>query len=149
MHHPFTSPRDEDLPILDSDPSKVRAKAYDLVADGFELGTGSIRIHRREVQNKIFSIMGYDDTEIERRFGHLLRAFEYGAPPHGGMAPGLDRTIMILAGESSLREVIAFPKNQRAQDLMLGAPSPLDERQLRELHLRVVYPEDEDTTSRA
>lgn len=149
MHHPFTSPRDEDLPILDSDPSKVRAKAYDLVADGFELGTGSIRIHRREVQNKIFSIMGYDDTEIERRFGHLLRAFEYGAPPHGGMAPGLDRTIMILAGESSLREVIAFPKNQRAQDLMLGAPSPLDERQLRELHLRVIYPEDQDTTSRA
>ncbi|MDW8058938.1 MAG: aspartate--tRNA ligase [Thermomicrobium sp.] len=144
MHHPFTSPRDEDVPLLDSDPGRVRAKAYDLVADGYELGTGSIRIHRREIQNKIFAIMGYDDDEIERRFGHLLRAFEYGAPPHGGMAPGLDRTVMILAGESSLREVIAFPKNQRAQDLMLGAPSPLDERQLRELHLRIVYPEEEE-----
>ncbi len=147
MHHPFTSPRDEDLPLLDTDPGRVRAKAYDLVADGYELGTGSIRIHRRDVQNKIFAIMGYDDAEIERRFGHLLRAFEYGAPPHGGMAPGLDRTVMILAGESSLREVIAFPKNQRAQDLMLGAPSPIDERQLRELHLCVVYPEDEGADS--
>ena len=146
MHHPFTSPRDEDIPLLDSDPGRVRAKAYDLVADGYELGTGSIRIHRRDVQNKIFAIMGYDDAEIERRFGHLLRAFEYGAPPHGGMAPGLDRTVMILAGESSLREVIAFPKNQRAQDLMLGAPSPIDERQLRELHLRIVYPEEQKST---
>ncbi len=146
MHHPFTSPRDEDIPLLDSDPGRVRAKAYDLVADGYELGTGSIRIHRRDVQNKIFAIMGYDDAEIERRFGHLLRAFEYGAPPHGGMAPGLDRTVMILAGESSLREVIAFPKNQRAQDLMLGAPSPIDERQLRELHLRIVYPEEQEST---
>lgn len=145
MHHPFTSPRDEDIPLLDSDPGRVRAKAYDLVADGYELGTGSIRIHRRNVQNKIFAIMGYDDAEIERRFGHLLRAFEYGAPPHGGMAPGLDRTVMILAGESSLREVIAFPKNQRAQDLMLGAPSPIDERQLRELHLRIVYPEEQES----
>jgi len=145
MHHPFTSPRDEDIPLLDSDPGRVRAKAYDLVADGYELGTGSIRIHRRDVQNKIFAIMGYDDAEIERRFGHLLRAFEYGAPPHGGMAPGLDRTVMILAGESSLREVIAFPKNQRAQDLMLGAPSPIDERQLRELHLRIVYPEEQES----
>ncbi|GBD21799.1 Aspartate--tRNA ligase [bacterium HR28] len=144
MHHPFTSPLDQDVPLLDTDPGRVRAKAYDLVADGYELGTGSIRIHRREVQNKIFAIMGYDDAEIERRFGHLLRAFEYGAPPHGGMAPGLDRTVMILAGESSLREVIAFPKNQRAQDLMLGAPSPLDEKQLRELHLRVIYPEEEN-----
>ncbi|MER3405215.1 MAG: aspartate--tRNA ligase, partial [Chloroflexota bacterium] len=117
--------------------------AYDLVADGWELGTGSIRIHRREVQNAIFRIMGYDEAEIERRFGHLLRAFEYGAPPHGGMAPGLDRTVMILAGEDNIREVIAFPKNQRAQDLMFGAPSPIDEQQLRELHIRVVLPEEE------
>lgn len=147
MHHPFTSPRDEDIPLLDTDPGRVRAKAYDLVADGYELGTGSIRIHRRDIQNKIFSIMGYDDAEIERRFGHLLRAFEYGAPPHGGMAPGLDRTVMILAGESSLREVIAFPKNQRAQDLMLGAPSPLDEKQLEELHLRIVYPEEASSST--
>lgn len=144
MHHPFTSPRDEDLPLLDSNPGQVRAKAYDLVADGYELGTGSIRIHRRDIQNKIFAIMGYDEAEIDRRFGHLLRAFEYGAPPHGGMAPGLDRTVMILAGENSLREVIAFPKNQRAQDLMLGAPSPLDEKQLRELHLAILPDESEN-----
>jgi len=144
MHHPFTAPVDEDVPLLETDPGRVRAKAYDLVADGWELGTGSIRIHRREVQNAIFRIMGYDDAEIERRFGHLLRAFEYGAPPHGGMAPGLDRTVMILAGEDNIREVIAFPKNQRAQDLMFGAPSPIDEQQLRELHIRVVLPEEDE-----
>ncbi|MGA7670601.1 MAG: aspartate--tRNA ligase [Nitrolancea sp.] len=140
MHHPFTSPMDEDVDLLDTDPGSVRAKAYDLVLDGLELGSGSIRIHRREVQNKIFEIMGYDALEIEHRFGHLLRAFEYGAPPHGGMAPGIDRTVMILAGEETIREVIAFPKNQGAQDLMMGAPSPIDDRQLNELHVRVVQP---------
>jgi len=142
MHHPFTAPLDEDVSLLEVAPGRVRAKAYDLVADGFELGTGSIRIHRREVQNAIFRIMGYDDAEIERRFGHLLRAFEFGAPPHGGMAPGLDRTVMILAGEENIREVIAFPKNQRAQDLMFGAPAPIDEQQLRDLHIRLVLPEE-------
>ena len=140
MHHPFTSPMDEDLTLLDTDPGSVRAKAYDLVLDGLELGSGSIRIHQREVQNKIFEIMGYDAKEIEHRFGHMLRAFEYGAPPHGGMAPGIDRTVMILAGEENIREVIAFPKNQGAQDLMMGAPSPIDERQLADLHIRVAKP---------
>jgi aspartyl-tRNA synthetase len=140
MHHPFTSPVDEDVPLLDTDPGSVRAMAYDLVLDGLELGSGSIRIHQRSVQNKIFEIMGYDAQEIERRFGHMLRAFEYGAPPHGGMAPGIDRTVMILAGEETIREVIAFPKNQGAQDLMMGAPSPIDDRQLDELHIRVAEP---------
>jgi aspartyl-tRNA synthetase len=143
MHHPFTSPMDEDVALLGSDPERVRAKAYDLVVDGYELGSGSIRIHRREIQNRIFEIMGYDPAEIEARFGHMLNAFEYGAPPHGGMAPGIDRTVMILAGEDSIREVIAFPKNQSAQDLMMSAPSPIDEGQLRELHLKVVRPEQE------
>lgn len=140
MHHPFTSPMDEDVALLDTNPGAVRAKAYDLVLDGLELGSGSIRIHQRSVQNKIFEIMGYDALEIERRFGHMLRAFEYGAPPHGGMAPGIDRTVMILAGEETIREVIAFPKNQGAQDLMMGAPSSVDQRQLDELHIRVVEP---------
>ncbi len=140
MHHPFTSPMDEDVPLLDTDPGAVRAKAYDLVLDGLELGSGSIRIHQRPVQNKIFEIMGYDAPEIEHRFGHMLRAFEYGAPPHGGMAPGIDRTVMLLAGEETIREVIAFPKNQGAQDLMMGAPSTIDDHQLEELHIRVVKP---------
>ncbi|MDI3341515.1 MAG: aspartate--tRNA ligase [Sphaerobacter sp.] len=139
-HHPFTSPMDEDLDILESDPGRARAKAYDIVLDGYELGSGSIRIHRRDVQNKIFELMGYDDAEIERRFGHLLRAFEYGAPPHGGIAPGIDRVVMILAGEENIREVIAFPKNQSAQDLMLGAPSPIDQAQLDELHIALKLP---------
>ncbi|HLI52108.1 MAG TPA: amino acid--tRNA ligase-related protein, partial [Thermomicrobiaceae bacterium] len=101
----------------------------------------SIRIHRRDIQSKVFAAMGYDEAEIERRFGHLLRAFEYGAPPHGGIAPGIDRTVMLLAGESNIREVIAFPKNQSAQDLMMGAPSPIDDAQLEELHLKVALPE--------
>jgi aspartyl-tRNA synthetase len=140
MHHPFTSPMDEDIAMLDSDPGRVRAKAYDVVLNGLELGSGSIRIHQRAVQNKIFEIMGYDAQEIENRFGHMLRAFEYGAPPHGGMAPGIDRTVMILAGEETIREVIAFPKNQGSQDLMMGAPSPIDSQQLRELHIGVVEP---------
>ncbi|MBX6341585.1 MAG: aspartate--tRNA ligase, partial [Thermomicrobiaceae bacterium] len=139
-HHPFTAPMDEDLHLLDSEPGKVRAKAYDIVLNGFELGSGSIRIHRRDVQSKIFEIMGYSPEEIDRRFGHLLRAFEYGAPPHGGIAPGIDRTVMLLAGEDTIRDVIAFPKNQSAQDLMMGAPSPIDEEQLRDLHIQVVLP---------
>jgi len=140
MHHPFTSPMDEDVPLLATNPGAVRAKSYDIVVDGLELGSGSIRIHQRDVQNKIFEIMGYDAQEIDHRFGHMLRAFEYGAPPHGGMAPGIDRTVMILAGEDTIREVIAFPKNQGSQDLMMGAPSPVDPHQLRDLHIGVVEP---------
>jgi aspartyl-tRNA synthetase len=140
MHHPFTSPMDEDVALLATNPGAVRAKSYEVVVDGLELGSGSIRIHQREVQNKIFEIMGYDAQEIDHRFGHMLRAFEYGAPPHGGMAPGIDRTVMILADEDTIREVIAFPKNQGSQDLMMGAPSPVDAHQLSDLHIRVVEP---------
>ena len=143
MHHPFTAPLDEDIPLLESDPGKVRAKAYDIVLNGFEVGGGSIRIHQRELQRRIFALMGYDDAEIEGRFGHLLRAFEYGAPPHGGIAPGIDRIAMILAGEPTLREVMAFPKNQSARDLMFDAPGSVDASQLRELHIEVELPKEE------
>lgn len=143
-HHPFTSPMDEDVPYLDSDPGRVRAKSYDLVLDGFELGSGSIRIHDRSIQNRMFGLLGYTDEQVEARFGHLLRAFEYGAPPHGGIAPGIDRTIMLLTGEQNIREVIAFPKNQSGQDLLMGAPSPIEQMQLDELHLLLnLPPEDE------
>lgn len=139
-HHPFTAPMDEDIPFLDTDPGRVRAKAYDIVLNGFEVGGGSIRIHQRELQAKIFQLMGYEPEQVEARFGHLLRAFEYGAPPHGGIAPGIDRIAMIFAEEPTLREVMAFPKNQTARDLMFDAPSPVEQRQLDELHIRVVYP---------
>jgi aspartyl-tRNA synthetase len=142
-HHPFTSPMDEDVEFLDSDPGRVRAKSYDLVLDGFELGSGSIRIHDRSIQNRMFGLLGHTDEQVEERFGHLLRAFEYGAPPHGGIAPGIDRTIMLLAGEQNIREVIAFPKNQSGQDLLMGAPSPIDETQLKELHLKLDLPPQE------
>ena len=138
MHHPFTAPMDDDVHLLDTDPGQVRAKAYDIVMDGYEMGSGSIRIHQRALQNKIFEIMGYPPDEIDARFGHMLHAFEYGAPPHGGIAPGIDRIVMRLANEDSIREVIAFPKNQSGRDLMFGAPSPIDERQMRELHIRTV-----------
>jgi aspartyl-tRNA synthetase len=140
MHHPFTMPMDEDLAYLDTEPGKVRAKAYDLVCNGWELGSGSIRIHRRDIQEKVFQLLGHDAESIENRFGHLLRAFQYGTPPHGGMAPGIDRTVAILAGESNIREVIAFPKNQSAVDLLMGAPSTVDEAQLRDLHIGLRLP---------
>jgi len=135
VHHPFTSPRNEDLPLLDSDPGKARAKAYDLVLNGYEVGGGSIRIHRREVQQKVFDLLGISREAAMAQFGHMLEAFEYGAPPHGGIAPGIDRIVMILADESTIREVMAFPKTQQAVDLMTNAPSPVDERQLKELHI--------------
>ena len=137
MHHPFTAPRDEDIPLLDSAPERVYAKHYDLVCNGCELSSGSIRIHDRELQEKIFKLLGYGKVEIEQRFGHLLEAFEYGAPPHGGIAPGIDRVVMLLAGEESIRDVIPFPKNKSAMDVMFDAPSEVPEEQLKELHLRL------------
>jgi aspartyl-tRNA synthetase len=135
MHHPFTSPIDEDLARLETDPGKVRAKAYDLVLNGSEIGGGSIRIHDAALQSRIFSLLNLSPEEAKNRFGFFLEALEYGTPPHGGIALGLDRITALLAGESSIREVIAFPKTAAAVDLMAGAPSPVDERQLRELHL--------------
>jgi len=136
-HHPFTAPWEEDIPLMESDPEKVRGKHYDVVGNGYELGGGSIRIHTGELQRKIFRLLGYKDEEIDARFGHMLEAFEYGAPPHGGIALGLDRVIMLLAGEETIREVIAFPKNQSAADLTFDAPSSVSEQQLAELHLRL------------
>ena len=137
-HHPFTAPKDDQSHLLDgTDLGDIKSKAYDLVCNGSELASGSIRIHRRELQQKVLGLLGYADGEIEERFGHLLEAFEYGAPPHGGIAPGIDRLVAILANAGSIRDVIAFPKTQRGADLLFGSPSPVSEAQLRELHLRV------------
>jgi aspartyl-tRNA synthetase len=136
-HHPFTSVHDEDLEKLAADPASCRAKSYDLVLNGVELASGSIRIHRRDVQSKVFAALGMSDEEARQKFGHLLEALEYGAPPHGGIALGLDRLVMILAGENSIRDVIPFPKTARGTDLMCEAPSTIPERQLRELGISV------------
>lgn len=137
MHHPFTTPREEDIPLLDTEPGKAHGKHYDMVLNGFEIAGGSIRIHTAELQRKVFRRLGYQDGEIDDRFGHLLEAFDYGAPPHGGVACGVDRFVMLLAGEESIREVIPFPKNQNAADLTFGAPAPVSGEQLAELHLRL------------
>jgi aspartyl-tRNA synthetase len=137
MHHPFTQPREEDLHLLDSEPAKVHGRHYDFVCNGFEIAGGSIRIHNAELQRRIFRLMGYDDERIQQLFGHLLEAFEYGAPPHGGIAPGIDRFLMILQDEESIRDVIAFPKNQNAYDMMLDAPAAVNQKQIEELHLKL------------
>lgn len=138
IHHPFTAPMDEDLQILEDNPLAVRAKAYDMVLNGTELGGGSIRIHRRAVQEQIFRLLGLSEEEAVAQFGHLLEAFEFGTPPHGGIAFGLDRMIMLLTGKDNIRDVIAFPKTQSASDLMVHAPSEVGEKQLRELSIRTV-----------
>ena len=140
VHHPFTSPVLEDLGMLEESPTSVRSRAYDLVVNGLELGSGSIRIHDRNLQNRIFALLGHSPEQIQERFGHMLEAFEYGVPPHGGFAPGIDRTVMVLAGEPNIREVIPFPKTQSAQDLMMSAPSTVDDQQLNDLNLRLREP---------
>ncbi|HLS51829.1 MAG TPA: aspartate--tRNA ligase [Burkholderiaceae bacterium] len=144
-HHPFTSPKDGHEGLLDTDPRKVLAKAYDIVLNGWEIGGGSIRIHRAEIQAKVFEALGIDANEAQEKFGFLLDALQYGAPPHGGVAFGLDRLVTLMAGADSIRDVIAFPKTQRAQDLLTHAPSAVDEQQLRELHIRLRKIEAEPT----
>jgi aspartyl-tRNA synthetase len=137
-HHPFTAPHEHDMANLESDPASVRANCYDLAMNGLELGSGSIRIHRKDVQQQIFKSLGITDEEAHKRFGFFLDALEYGTPPHGGIALGLDRIVMLLSGAANLREVIAFPKTAKAIDLMADAPTTVTEQQLRELHIRVV-----------
>ncbi|HEX9839657.1 MAG TPA: aspartate--tRNA ligase [Anaerolineales bacterium] len=136
-HHPFTMPQFEDLPKFETDPGEILSDAYDMVCNGYEMASGSIRIHRSDIQLKVFQLLGLSGNEIEQKFGHMLEAFEYGAPPHGGMAPGIDRLVMLLADEPNIREVIAFPKNQTGRDVMADAPSEVEPKQLKELHIKI------------
>ncbi len=138
QHHPFTAPLDEDLHLLETNPEKVRSVAYDIILNGYEIGGGSVRVHKSELQHKIFKLLGLDEKTIAERFGHMLEAFQYGAPPHGGIAPGIDRLVMILQNEPNIREVMAFPKTGEAEDLMMGAPSALGEKQLREVGIKKI-----------
>jgi aspartyl-tRNA synthetase len=144
MHHPFTSPREEDLPLIDSDPGRVRSHAYDLVCNGWELFSGSIRIHQRDVQEKMFAVLGISAEEARSKFGHMLEAFEFGAPPHAGIGAGIDRLMAVLTGQPDIREVIAFPKTKSASEPLTGAPTTVSPEQLRELHLAVTKVEEED-----
>jgi aspartyl-tRNA synthetase len=137
MHHPFTSPKEEEMDKMDSDPASIKARAYDLVMNGSEIGGGSIRIHNRKVQEQMFKLLGIEQDEAEEKFGFLLDAFKYGAPPHGGIALGVDRIVMLLTGAGSLRDVIAFPKNQKAQSMMDNSPAEVEQEQLDELHINI------------
>ena len=137
LHHPFTSPIAEDSALMDSDPGSVRANAYDMAINGMEVGGGSIRIHDKKLQSRMFELLGFSEQEAREQFGFLMNAFEYGAPPHGGIAFGLDRLAALLAGTESIRDVIAFPKNNMGRDVMIDAPAPLDDEQLKELNIKL------------
>jgi aspartyl-tRNA synthetase len=140
MHHAFSMPHEDDIQYLESDPGRVIGTLYDLVCNGLECASGSIRVHQRTLQERIFKVLGYTDEEIDRRFKQLLDALEYGAPPHGGIAPGIDRLMMILLGTDNIRDVIAFPKTQNATDPLFEAPDYVEDEQIRELRLRIVDP---------
>ena len=143
MHHPFTMPMEEDLALIDTDPGAVRAKAYDIVLNGTEMGGGSVRIHQSDIQEKMFEVLGFTKERAKEQFGFLLEAFKYGVPPHAGLAYGLDRMVMLMVGADSIRDVIAFPKVKDASCLMTEAPSPVDEKQLEELGIEIVSQEEE------
>jgi aspartyl-tRNA synthetase len=140
MHHPFTSPKPEDIGYLDTDPGKIRANAYDLVINGVEIGGGSIRIHNKDLQKKMFSILGFTDEDAQKQFGFLMNAFEFGAPPHGGIAFGFDRWCAIFGGSDSIRDFIAFPKNNSGRDTMIDSPATIADEQLNELCLKINLP---------
>ena len=145
MHHPFTMPMEEDLPMLETEPGKVRAKAYDIVLNGTEIGGGSVRIHQADVQERMFEALGFTQERAHEQFGFLLDAFKYGVPPHAGLAYGLDRLVMLMAGQESIRDVIAFPKVKDASCLMTEAPGTVDAKQLEELSIAICTPEEEKT----